>query len=102
MATLVGLHLGIAGHALEALLELTHVSRQAHRQLKLLRRPWVHFAAIVMVIVGHVAEQAHQEEENHKHQARIARLEEQQANWSRQTSVDSTAASADCMCRPLQ
>merc|ERR1719401_2919608 len=71
--------LGIAGYALEALLELTHVSKRAHHRLSFLHKPWVHLMAILMIIVGHLAEHVHQEEENHHQEVRIAMLEKKLA-----------------------
>lgn len=68
-------NLGIAGYALEAVLELMHTSKRAHHKLHFLNKPWVHLAAVLMVLTGHLAEHVHQEEENQHQEARIAALE---------------------------
>eukprot|EP00428_Durinskia_dybowskii_P072678 CAMPEP_0170398196 /NCGR_PEP_ID=MMETSP0117_2-20130122/23274_1 /TAXON_ID=400756 /ORGANISM="Durinskia baltica, Strain CSIRO CS-38" /LENGTH=172 /DNA_ID=CAMNT_0010654739 /DNA_START=103 /DNA_END=619 /DNA_ORIENTATION=- len=68
-------NLGIAGYALEALLELGHTSKRAHHRFHFLHKPWVHLLAILMILTGHLAEHVHQEEENHHQEARLADLE---------------------------
>mmetsp|Transcript_63299 Transcript_63299/g.159633 ORF Transcript_63299/g.159633 Transcript_63299/m.159633 type:complete len:153 (-) Transcript_63299:184-642(-) len=97
-------YLGLAGHLLEALLELMHVSKKANHRLRFLHKPWMHLAAIGMVIVGHLAEHAHQEEENHEQEHRIALLEKNLARlqleskggpWSRQTTDNHGEASSE-------
>lgn len=72
-------NLGILGYVLEALLEFMHINKKANRKLRILHKPWMHLAAILMIIVGHLAEHVHQEEENHEQEVRIASLEKKLA-----------------------
>merc|ERR1719240_390469 len=74
-AALLG-YLGLGGHVIEWVCELTHVSKAAHRRL---HGPALHrlgLFAVTCIIVGHLAEHVHQEEENHHQEHRIHTLEE--------------------------
>mmetsp|Transcript_50699 Transcript_50699/g.151718 ORF Transcript_50699/g.151718 Transcript_50699/m.151718 type:complete len:118 (+) Transcript_50699:59-412(+) len=68
-------YLGLLGYALEWLLEASHASHQLHRWLHRLHSPKVQLLAITMVLAGHLAEHAHQEEENHHQEERLAAIE---------------------------
>eukprot|EP00929_Paragymnodinium_shiwhaense_P087885 TRINITY_DN48034_c0_g1_i1.p1 TRINITY_DN48034_c0_g1~~TRINITY_DN48034_c0_g1_i1.p1 ORF type:complete len:115 (+),score=14.63 TRINITY_DN48034_c0_g1_i1:131-475(+) len=68
-------YLGLIGYGLEWLLEASHVSKRLHHWLHRLVNPKMHLLAISCVLVGHVAEHLHQEEENHHQEAHIRALE---------------------------
>mmetsp|Transcript_27193 Transcript_27193/g.61701 ORF Transcript_27193/g.61701 Transcript_27193/m.61701 type:complete len:117 (+) Transcript_27193:77-427(+) len=70
-------YLGLAGYAVEWILEAAHVSKRLHHWLHRFRlnSPKVHLFAITLVLAGHLAEHAHQEEENHHQEERMAILE---------------------------
>merc|ERR1740122_865135 len=70
-------YLGLLGYALEWILEAGHVSKRLHHWLHRykLNSPKVHLLAISFVLAGHLAEHAHQEEENHHQEERMAILE---------------------------
>mmetsp|Transcript_62272 Transcript_62272/g.166508 ORF Transcript_62272/g.166508 Transcript_62272/m.166508 type:complete len:118 (-) Transcript_62272:42-395(-) len=68
-------YLGLLGYALEWLLEASHASHRLHHWLHKLHTPKVQLLAISMVLAGHLAEHAHQEEENHHQEERLAALE---------------------------
>eukprot|EP00416_Gambierdiscus_australes_P037219 CAMPEP_0171097764 /NCGR_PEP_ID=MMETSP0766_2-20121228/47737_1 /TAXON_ID=439317 /ORGANISM="Gambierdiscus australes, Strain CAWD 149" /LENGTH=117 /DNA_ID=CAMNT_0011557011 /DNA_START=18 /DNA_END=371 /DNA_ORIENTATION=- len=65
----------LLGYALEWLVEVTHVSHRLHRWLSLLHSPKFELLAVTMIIVGHLGEHSHQEEENHQQEERLAALE---------------------------
>eukprot|EP00746_Dinoflagellata_sp_MGD_P014337 gnl/MRDRNA2_/MRDRNA2_131372_c0_seq1.p1 gnl/MRDRNA2_/MRDRNA2_131372_c0~~gnl/MRDRNA2_/MRDRNA2_131372_c0_seq1.p1 ORF type:complete len:166 (+),score=28.21 gnl/MRDRNA2_/MRDRNA2_131372_c0_seq1:63-500(+) len=68
--------LGLGGHLIEWVCELTHVSKSAHRRL---HGPALHrlgLFAVTCIIVGHLAEHVHQEDENHHQEHRFHILEE--------------------------
>eukprot|EP00440_Ansanella_granifera_P056399 gb/GFBE01061123.1/.p1 GENE.gb/GFBE01061123.1/~~gb/GFBE01061123.1/.p1 ORF type:complete len:132 (+),score=28.60 gb/GFBE01061123.1/:1-396(+) len=67
-------YMGIAGYALEWILEACHSSSRLHRWLHHINTPKFHLLAITLVLAGHVAEHLHQEEENHHQEAHLADL----------------------------
>mmetsp|Transcript_24389 Transcript_24389/g.44172 ORF Transcript_24389/g.44172 Transcript_24389/m.44172 type:complete len:127 (+) Transcript_24389:65-445(+) len=68
-------YMGLAGYALEWLLEACHSSSRLHKLLKSINTPKFHLLAISMVLAGHVAEHMHQEEENTHQEAHLAHLQ---------------------------
>mmetsp|Transcript_56422 Transcript_56422/g.150936 ORF Transcript_56422/g.150936 Transcript_56422/m.150936 type:complete len:99 (-) Transcript_56422:81-377(-) len=70
---------GIIGHLIELLGEMSHASKRAPRWLHKFHNPKFGVLAIIMVIVGHLAEHVHQEHENHHQELRLAALEAQVA-----------------------
>ena len=63
------------GYALEWFIQLSHVSHAVHHRFKKILTPKFHLLAISFVLLGHMAEHTHQEEENEHQEARIAVLE---------------------------
>mmetsp|Transcript_94491 Transcript_94491/g.211821 ORF Transcript_94491/g.211821 Transcript_94491/m.211821 type:complete len:116 (-) Transcript_94491:45-392(-) len=82
-------YLGLLGYALEWVLEASHVSHKLHGWLRGLHNPKVQLLAISMVLAGHLAEHAHQEEENHHQEERLATLEARlNAVWDKQKKTN--------------
>lgn len=67
-------YLGLAGYALEWILEACHTNKRLHHMLHRLLTPKVHLLAITMVLAGHIAEHLHHEEEVHEQEEHIAHL----------------------------
>eukprot|EP00930_Biecheleria_cincta_P086304 TRINITY_DN75611_c0_g1_i1.p1 TRINITY_DN75611_c0_g1~~TRINITY_DN75611_c0_g1_i1.p1 ORF type:complete len:131 (-),score=18.76 TRINITY_DN75611_c0_g1_i1:107-499(-) len=67
-------YLGLAGYALEWLLEACHSSHRLHKLLRHINTPKFHLLAISMVLAGHVAEHLHHEEEHHHQETHLAHL----------------------------